>query len=70
MDPNLAHLDLGLVDQPGHAHASAWLRTKPYQSGRADETPWHGVKVLAAGSYGAAGVWVQTNDTKQTIDVH
>jgi hypothetical protein len=69
VDPTLPHLDLDLVDQPGHAHACAWLSTKPYQPGGADETLWHGVKVLGTGSYGAAGVWAQTNDTKQIIDV-
>ena len=45
-----------------------WLDTKPLQWA-VDERRWHGVKFLGRGSYGCAGLWVQTDAQDTIIDV-
>jgi hypothetical protein len=35
----------------------------------ADEVRWHGVKLLGAGGYGVAGLWLELDDEKNITDV-
>lgn len=56
------------ADQDDKDMMNAWLLTKPLVTS-GDESRWHGVKFLGAGSYGAAGLWVQVDATNVITDV-
>tara|TARA_R110002003_G_scaffold171_13_gene13976 strand:- start:5001 stop:5462 length:462 start_codon:yes stop_codon:yes gene_type:complete len=38
-----------------------WLRTRPHMK-LDDEQMWHGAKILGAGGYGVAGLWVEVDE--------
>ncbi|KAF1918295.1 hypothetical protein BDU57DRAFT_537867 [Ampelomyces quisqualis] len=56
------------ADRGNDEMMDAWLRTKPLMTS-GEETQWHGVKYLGSGGYGAAGLWVEVNDTDVITDV-
>ena len=49
-------------------HINAFLNTKPLRAG-ADESNWHGEKLLGVGGFGAAGIWVELDARNCIKDV-
>ncbi|KAG9193994.1 hypothetical protein G6011_04029 [Alternaria panax] len=68
-EPDMAPFSLEAIKNKHHPSAcNAWLDTEPYMPPPSDESHWHGMKLLATGGYGAAGLWVEVDATNNISD--
>lgn len=68
-EPTLPHVDLKRIKVLEDGHKDVWLGSRPRLLSEEEETAWHGVRVLGAGGYGAASLWVQSDATNQISNV-
>ena len=66
-EPPLPELNLGKVKKKEYKYP--WLDTDTHMLSGADEGGWHGAKLLGVGGFGVAGLWVQSNETNNVVDV-
>jgi hypothetical protein len=70
-DPNTAFpTQQALLDDEGNARRDflrSWVHSHPHRE--FEETNWHGVKFLGAGSFGSAGLWVEIDQNHNILSV-
>ncbi|KAH7092330.1 kinase-like domain-containing protein [Paraphoma chrysanthemicola] len=67
IDPELPTLDINQIRENSRQHRNVFLNTDLLKDGTEDES-WHGAKLLGAGGYGVAGLWVQLSKEGNIVD--